>query len=672
MIQDSYFFSDLIEANVCNEKFLSFLEEYSNQIQKQVYAIYRALPTKNTYNYKEACVLLIPHKKIIFVNFDNTNEKGFQDYKLDFIEDLGYLSEKFGYKDKLNRPRTWMSLFADLEVTNEHVFDFEQFNEDSPELQRKIEILSSLIIGSINDPNKVTLDVPDTLIKKIKNKIILYDGNQSSFIYQDVNPNKVIRIQGLAGTGKTELLIQKIREKYVNEKNSKIVYACYNQVLCEDMKKRIPALFDFMKVDEQIKINERLWIMRAWGSGNDRNTGICSYICSAYNIPFTAYRRYYELEDFASDILQHIKKLKEKKQFTPCFDYIFLDEGQDFKENFINLCEEITAKKLFIAGDVFQNIFDTEFIDVEADYVLNKCYRTDPKTLMFAHSVGMGLYEKPIIRWLEDKEWALCGYKVDKINGMYHLSRKPIRRFEDIEDSNSNILIKPSTRTDMIDTTINSILEIQAENPDLQPDDIAIVFVESSFNTMCEIADKLEDRIFEKFHWETNIGYQTKNRNSQNKIFISNSNNIKGLEFPFVITIATGCIYNMLDHRNSIYMALTRSFIKSYFIINNEIESNVRFMNIYNEAINSIVSNKAIIFPEPTEDDKKIAKQNLGTMKLRNNREAVYKRIQQEFNMTDDMLDALKTLTKTMSYDKSIDDESFYQKLIPSVKNLLR
>ena len=108
------------------------------------------------------------------------------------------------------------------------------------------------------------MDVPDTLIKKIKNKIILYDGTQSSFIYQDVNPNKVIRIQGLAGTGKTELLIQKIREKYVNEKNSKIVYACYNQVLCEDMKKRIPALFDFMKVDEQIKINERLWIMRAW------------------------------------------------------------------------------------------------------------------------------------------------------------------------------------------------------------------------------------------------------------------------------------------------------------------------------------------------------------------------------------------------------------------------
>lgn len=193
MIQDSYFFSDLFEANVCNEKFLSFLEEYSNQIQKQVYAIYRALPTKNTYNYKKACVLLIPHKKIIFANFDSTNKEGFDDYKADFIEDLGYLSEKFGYKDKLNRPRTWMSLFANLEVTNEQEFDFEQFKEDSPELQRKIEILSSLIIGSINDPNKVTLDVPDTLIKKIKNKIILYDGNQSSFIYQDVNPNKVIR-----------------------------------------------------------------------------------------------------------------------------------------------------------------------------------------------------------------------------------------------------------------------------------------------------------------------------------------------------------------------------------------------------------------------------------------------------------------------------------------------
>ena len=33
MIQDSYFFSDLFEANVCNEKFLSFLEEYSKELQ---------------------------------------------------------------------------------------------------------------------------------------------------------------------------------------------------------------------------------------------------------------------------------------------------------------------------------------------------------------------------------------------------------------------------------------------------------------------------------------------------------------------------------------------------------------------------------------------------------------------------------------------------------------
>ena len=126
----------------------------------------------------------------------------------------------------------------------------------------------------------------------------------------------------------------------------------------------------------------------------------------------------------------------------------------------------------------------------------------------------------------------------------------------------------------------------------------------------------------------------------------------------------------MLDHRNSIYMALTRSFIKSYFIINNEIESNVVFMNIYNDAINSIVSNKAIIFPEPTEEDKKIAKQNLGTIKQRNNRESVYKRIQQEYKISDDMLDALKTLTKKMSYDKSIDDESFYESIVPIVKSL--
>ncbi|EKA2015785.1 description family protein, partial [Salmonella enterica] len=62
----------------------------------------------------------------------------------------------------------------------------------------------------------------------------------------------------------------------------------------------------------------------------------------------------------------------------------------------------VTSKKLYVAGDVFQNIFMPISDNVNrADIVLKKCYRTDPKNLMFSHALGMGLYEEPVLRWLK-------------------------------------------------------------------------------------------------------------------------------------------------------------------------------------------------------------------------------------------------------------------------------
>ena len=75
------------------------------------------------------------------------------------------------------------------------------------------------------------MQIPQTNIQKVKNKIILYDGKQSNFIYHDDPSKKIIKIQGLAGTGKTELLVQKIREKYVNEKKLKL-FICVLTMYC--------------------------------------------------------------------------------------------------------------------------------------------------------------------------------------------------------------------------------------------------------------------------------------------------------------------------------------------------------------------------------------------------------------------------------------------------------
>ena len=44
-----------------------------------------------------------------------------------------------------------------------------------------------------------------------------------------------------------------------------------------------------MKVDEQIEWEKRLWVSRAWGSQKDINSGLYSYICNFYNIPFLGF-----------------------------------------------------------------------------------------------------------------------------------------------------------------------------------------------------------------------------------------------------------------------------------------------------------------------------------------------------------------------------------------------
>ena len=661
MINDNYFFKDLSKTEISGNSFFTKIENYAQSEKKQIYAIFKALPTNYDYTYKYACVLIIPKKKLLFLNFNSSESDLFQEYKEDFLEDLGYLSDKYGFKTMLDRPRYWRYLYVELDVDQiDFTTFYDQNNIDNDVDIRKVELLTSLIIGSINNPNKTTIEVPKTLLQKIKNKIILYDGNQSKFIYQDdafEATQKKIIIQGLAGTGKTELLVQKIREKYVKEPESKIAYICHNRVLWDDMKKRIPQLFDFMKVDEQIKLNERLWIMRSWGSGSDKNSGICSFICNKYNLPFYSYNSRFDLEDFARYLLEQIKE-KEIDNY-PLFDYLFIDESQDYGEYFISLCTKVTKNRLYIAGDIFQNIFDRISEDVNADFLLNKCYRTDPKTLMFAHSVGMGLYEKNLINWLSDKEWYNCGYKTRVENNLRYLTRDPIRRFEDIEDRNDNIIIKEFSSDSIIQEVCNSIDEIKETNPDVDASDIAVVFVLTSYKTMCYYANELQAEINLKYNWFANIGYETKARENSGELFISNTNNIKGLEFPFVITIVMNTITESKSGRNTIYMALTRSFIKSYFLINNENNMNSEFINIYNEAIKSINDNKAIIIPEPSEEEKKAARQRSSSINQNIKREDVYEEIKNLYHFPEDIMNGLISMTKKQANNPKIDDMEF-------------
>lgn len=587
------------------DDFFDELKEYAeaNEAGNSVYILNRPLGDKKySYEYEKAVLILIPKHKLLFLDYGN-NPDAFDEYVDDFVDDTGHISDKYDYIQVLGRASKWRKEFVEQmeysEIENMSLEDLlSRIKLPTKESSRRGEFLISLLTGSINDIQKTGLDYPETILEKIKRKIVLFDGDQTRFIYDEPH-EKRITIQGLAGTGKTELLLHKIKEIYTQNQDVKIAFTCHNKILAENLRTRIPEFFNFMKVQEQIKWEEKLWVMSSWGSRADRNSGVYSYICNFYNINF---ERFSYSTTFDTVCRHALDDLPEEDKIEPCFDYILIDESQDFTENFFRLCERVTRKCVYVAGDIFQNVFDSEDVSrVEPQFLLNKCYRTDPKTLMCAHAIGMGLFEPHgKLRWLTDRAWMDCGYDIRKDGEFYNLYRKPLRRFEDLGDINiSTLELIPTPNKDYFAQIIKIIKKIRNENETVEAEDIGIMFLENS-NVNYELAKQLQIAIIDEFGWNVNIGYESKEK-KKGALFISNRNNVKGLEFPFVICFMQGQLTSNLQTRNSIYMMLTRSFITSYFILPDDDRERLEYII---GGVRDVNKKGYLHIQQPTEDEK--------------------------------------------------------------------
>ncbi len=602
----SFFFSH-VEKDARNEHIYENVENYAKANNSQFFLLSAPLAeNRYSYDYEKAIIILSPKHKILIVNFDE-QDRAFEDYVEDFKEDLGYISDKYRYKEIIGRPRHWSHLIET--VTAEELDDFSNaiadFQVDDGKDQKKCELMISLLTGSINNVEAVKGDVPDQLLDKIKQKIVLFDGDQTRFIYKPIN-KKAITIQGLSGTGKTELLLHKLKEIYVGDPESKVMFTCFNKVLADSLRKRIPTFFNFMKVEEQIEWNKRLWCVHSWGSGSDRNSGAYRYICHFYGLSFLNLRQVRSFDEACKIAMEEIKAkgLTSSKLKGYAFDYMLIDESQDFGQHFKELCELITAKKVYFAGDVFQSIFGDYDAEISPDFLLSKCYRTDPRTLMFAHGLGLGLFENTKLRWLSPDEWKACGYLVaeDKEKNLL-LTREPLRRFEDTQAVNmQSVEVIPTDVSAGVKTrksVIDSIVKIRDEHPTVQPEDIGIIFMDTDSNTFNH-SDVLASTIYEEFGWGVTKAYEVKTSSVSGEVYITNRNNVKGLEFPFVICICRKLNRNF-KYRNALYMMLTRSFIKSFLILPKL--QNEKVLDCINTGLNEIVANDQMCITLPTQEN---------------------------------------------------------------------
>ena len=554
------------------------IAKYANEQKMQMYLLKSPLGNKKyVYADKDSFILLSPHHKITFITCRGILDNVFEDYYEDVIEDIGAISDKFLYKEYIGRTREWKEkltrkVLSESLLKNINQFYNEAYVEDVV-IRRKLELVISLFIGSINDITNVSLDEPKEILDKVKHKIQLFDGDQTNFIYGSLD-KKVVTIQGLSGTGKTELLLHKLKELYTENESNRIFFTCHNKILAKNLHERIPAFFNFMKIEQQIEWNRRLWCSNAWGSQGDRDSGLYRYICYFYGISFYTYSQGNSFLQVCQLALQELKKKKEEEgdEWKYAFSYVLVDESQDFDDTFVELCLLVTEKQVYIAGDIFQSIFeDASNHSTEPDFLLSRCYRTDPKTLMFAHALGMGLFESRKLWWLDKKEWQECGYDVQETDGKYILTREPIRRFEDLGDDYDSVRIYSTEQ--FANGIVFIIKDLIKENPTISVNDIGIILLDDKdyiYDLMTDIGDAIKQQL----KWNVNVAYLSKEK-VKNALFISNRNNVKGLEFPFVICV-TKQITSSSKYRSALYTMLTRSFLRSYLLLQRSDNEGIR------------------------------------------------------------------------------------------------
>ena len=184
-----YFFSRTID----NQKFNEFLKELSDWSERENQPCYVFQNTEigRESDYVDALTVFISGKKGIFVNLGNDDE-GFFDYIEDFVEDTGVLVSKYKYDNELGRIRKWRKdVFSEPISYN----DFDTFKDNLENLSEtelpKVKALVGLYLGNVNTITNKVLEPTQDLLEATKRNIMLFDSNQSDFIFNEPNHKRI-------------------------------------------------------------------------------------------------------------------------------------------------------------------------------------------------------------------------------------------------------------------------------------------------------------------------------------------------------------------------------------------------------------------------------------------------------------------------------------------------
>ncbi len=466
------------------------------------------------------------------------------------------------------------------------------------------------------------------LANKVEQAILGFDRQQkrSSIIGSFDGPQ---RIRGLAGSGKTVVLALKAALTHLKDPQATIVYTFYTRSLYQHIRRLITRFY--RQYDDRDPDWTKLRIMHAWGGKRDE--GVYYNTCLEHGItPLTYSEARQKDEGHAFD---YVCKTLLKTELHPVYDYVFVDEGQDFPASFIRLCAKISKEGRFVwAYDDLQTIFQphapepkevfgvnrdgTLAIELDLDTVLHKCYRNPREVLVIAHALGFGLYGK-IVQMLENAEhWEDIGYVVHE-RGFTEGAEIVIERPEEnsltvISETNIPNEIVQVQAYENFDQEVNSVSQsIEADIQDgLRPDDILVIVVDdraaNSYLQAISTNLALLGIASNNIHSDT---YNIRDFRLQGQVTLSTVHKAKGNEAFMVYVIGVDALFASragVRERNMLFTAMTRA--KGWVRVSGIGE----WAAACKQEINTALANFPYLrFRYPSEEELKIMKRDLTT-----------------------------------------------------------
>lgn len=422
------------------------------------------------------------------------------------------------------------------------------------------------------------------LIKKRNNEINMLDENQFVTIYKKINAHT--RIRGLAGSGKTILLVKKMAYMHYKNRNLELAYVFYTKSL----KQYIRDLFlnfyrDFEKYKEPDM--DKIHILHSWGGAEME--GFYSRACKENSVARQGYNDVTGTNRFDKVCFNLLDTLGGRGK--KIYDYVFIDEAQDFSLGFFRLVLS-TLKfngKMIYAYDELQSLNDSvETIpgkqsifqkETCEDINLSICYRSPKEIIVTAHALGLGIYKKnkegknDIVNMMQDYSiWKAIGY--EELSGKLEygesvrLGRKEVIEYK--PEQCVEIIAKDNVGA-QYDSVSEEICRL-IQNEDVLPEDILIIDL---------AAMKLQDD-FTDFKKCFNDTVEWEDENINAKVHLVNKDSAlkfkrrgsvpyttifraKGNEANIVFIVNAQTMSSMMTFsRNRLFTAMTRAKFKVY------------------------------------------------------------------------------------------------------------